>query len=283
MYYPTSDACAMQSGETPLSAAFLAASQAVNDQADLAVVNANGNWQGLIQRTWPSFQGLGPYVALQLRNASPVGGSLPTGQLGPDGLPLSGSGITPVGGGPSGNPPIAGIDLIPQGNPDGSNPAAGSAPSVYLIGGIPGRRRVGGGRRGTASNGGPGPGTDAAFVATFGPSPVQTYDGPPPQPGSVLSLVYGGAHDPLATGPGVAASGTPDPRLGYWGAAGCPSDQGVYMLPWGEPDYGGPGGNGAAAGAGGPGSSLWLWALLGLCGVAYLADRHEKKTRGHKT
>ena len=98
MYFPSDQACNEQNSETPISAATLAASQALTTAADAALADANAAWASVISRNWQSFVDLGPQVAFQLRGPSPV---------------------DPTPGGP--------VALVSAGNPDGSNPAAGGA------------------------------------------------------------------------------------------------------------------------------------------------------------
>ena len=263
MYVPAQNACTMQSGETPVSPAQIAAAQTVNAEADAAVIAANSNWQSIVARNWQSFANLGPYVALQLRNLAPTSDLVASASTAvPDSTDTS---VAPVG-----------VSLVAQGNPTGSNPAAGGsggavAPGPVSIFGQP----VGGRRRRRSGN----PAVDAAqqFVGTFGPPPVMTYTGPSPEPGSVLSMVYGGAGRSLPVGPGVYAAFTPDQRYGY--AANCPNPSGVSMLPVGEPSYLGAS---DAVGSSASGVGISLLALLGLAGAVYLADRSDKK-RGKRS
>lgn len=251
MYVPLQDACNMQSGETPVSAADIAASQAVSAAADAAVINAQSSWQTAVARDWQSFVDLGPNVALQLRNLAPTSD-----------LVASASTAVSDSTDPSAAP--VGVSLTSQGNPDGSNPAAGGSGGAAPVPSIFGRRRN--------------PAVQAAkqFVQTFGTPPTATYTGPAPAPGSVLSLVYGGSGRSLPVGPGVYAAYTPDQRFGF--STDCPNPAGVSMIPVGEPSY--PGAldaSSAGSSSGASGVGLALLALLGLAGVAYLADQHDKK------
>lgn len=266
MYVVASDACNIQSGLTPLSPAAIARSEALEAAADASVIAANNNWNGLIARDWRSFAALGPNVAYQLRDAS---AGIGTGVLAanPDN---SGSGTASV---PAAAAPV-GIEIV--GNSDGSNLIAGGGGSAAGMSGnwhTPGWLPRGGGlgpahpirphvgRRGLTNTTpvlGP---DDAAFLAQFGRPPFATYTGPRPDAGSVGSLIYGGQQVAIPVGAGVYPAPTPDPRLGYCGGPGVAVDSS---------------GNPIAAAGGSSGPGVWL-ALAALLGVAYFADRSDKR------
>ena len=116
MYLPFDQACNEQNSETPVSAATIAASQALTAAADAALADANAAWASVISRNWQSFIDLGPQVAFQLRGPSAV-----------DPSTISGSGVA----------------LVSAGNANGSNPAAGGAGGASVAAFPAGRGRRG--------------------------------------------------------------------------------------------------------------------------------------------
>ena len=121
---------------------------------------------------------------------------------------------------------------------------------------------------------------DPQFIATFGSRPsMQVYNGPRPAQGSVLSLVVGGNNRPSLVGPGRYPAATPRMNAGRGSGSSCSIPAGVSMTPAGESDTSGSAGISSPAGSiiAGSGVGFTLAALLGLAGLCYLADRHDKK------
>lgn len=152
-----------------------------------AIVNANTGWVGLIQRNWRSFADQGPEVAFQLRNDGPNqvdGGGVAFG------VPSPSTSVPDSDSGP-------GVDLIAQGNPVGSNPAAGGDA------GSPGRW----GRAWAARNPGGSSGRWGRGRTTGSLSPYKNSFQTPNNGGTDPS----GGRDPGGGGP-VRRNGKPQPR-----------------------------------------------------------------------
>jgi hypothetical protein len=138
----------------------------------------------------------------------------------------------------TGNPAsssVPAVAVVAAGNPNGSNPAAGGS----------------------------------GFVNQFGQSPIQTFTGPLPAPGSVMSLVYGGSSRSLPVGPGIYAAPTPNPMMG--GPRSCASPPGVNANTYGVPVAP------ASPLADGSGGVLAVLGILALAGLGYWADRESRK------
>lgn len=261
MYLPSTEQCSgMTNSRNSPSVAAISRARAQEAALDQAKATANSDWLGLLSRSWQSYIPQGANVAIQALNSSP------------DINPVSAAtGIVLSGPSSNGAGQATGVVVVSEGNPNGSNPAAGGSGAA----GVP---RSGGSR----SRKDPGVKTSGAqvlpseFVRVFNYAPAQkTYTGPLPPSGSVLSLVLGGTNRPGPIGSGSYPAPTPDPRFGYGGS--CPTAVGVNAIPIGEPDYSTD--SGVTAAGGGSNTGLWLLGLLGLAGLAYFSS-DDKKGRG---
>jgi len=268
MYLPSSQQCNVPNGTTPIDPASYAAANAATDAQTLALANANAAWQQVLRRDWRSFQDLGPQVALQVLNA-PIGspssavfnGAAPPASAPTATGPASSSTTGLVLGGQAPSSPV-GVLIVGSGSTAGSTPGAGQRHHQ---------------RTAKAAGGGKLNANQKAFVQTFGSQlrPYKTYTGPIPPQGSVLSLVYGGSPSNRTAAFGTSPPSMPDAAAGYYqGSASCFTPAGVSALPWGESAAAG-GANGGAAAA--SSSNLWLWAIAGLVGLAWLSGSDRKK------
>lgn len=259
MYLSSSRQCDVRNGKTPIPAAEIAAGQAARAAVDLQVSRANAAYQQVLRRDWRSFVELGPNVALQVLNA-PIG--TPSDVFTGSAPPASGSGSSSA---VSPGSPV-GVDIMTGPSAAGDGGSSGPGGSENNSGEIRRRRRSGSA-------------TDArAFADTFGRlTPFKTYTGPLPSQGSVMSLVYGGSPSNRTATAGTNPPSTPNAAAGYWQGGGpCPSPAGVVSAPFGEPFPDTLAGGSSVGGS----SYTWLWALLGLAGLAYIADKNDKKQRG---
>lgn len=250
MFLPSDQACSFtpnsQNFAVPADVAFCDGQ--INGTA-AQISNANSGWQSLLGRNWQSFADQGVNVAYQLRSDAPD--SIPAASA------AAGSSVA-VGGGqnsgsPAGNGGGAGVFVLSP-DPSSGNPAIAS-PGV-------GRRR------------GPRVGSDGqSILDAFHYQPeFKTYTGPLPTQGTVKSLVIGGANRPGPTGGGAPAVSSP--AAGSGGGI-CPTQTGIAMLPWGEPDYWA-----ATAGAVGSSSAFPWLALAAIVGAAYLLSGGSDSRRG---
>lgn len=248
MYVPSDQACSGSTGKTPPSPQSVARDRAGRALVQQYVNSGNAAMRGLTDRDWRDFQELGPQVAWQVVNAQQNGGAA--------------YGTAP-GSADSGNP--VGVEV------GGSNPATGANRKKSWV---PSGRK----------NAGPGANIDnekASFVQAFGGvlTPWKVYTGPLPNPGTPMSLVYGGSPSNRSVAFGPPPVPFVNAAAGYYRAS-CPTPVGVEAIPLGESDYAGASTSTTTESTV---SNATMWAIagiLGLAAVSFLTEKHtERKSR----